>query len=123
MLDKNPFGEDLSSYIWAIGLAILGGLVKYLNKADQFRFWILLRDLITAGFSGLITFWICEWMNIKGPLSAILIAASGLMGTRLLREIEYIYRVRLGLDPRVPIEDFIALDEMEKFDNKQGDQK
>lgn len=95
--DKDPFGEPLSTYAWVIGLAILGGLVKYLNYTDRFRFWILVRDLITAGFCGLLTFWMCEWMTIGGPLSAVLIATSGLMGTRLLRELETFYKIRLGM--------------------------
>lgn len=105
MLDKNPFGDSLSTYLYVMGLAILGGLVKYLNRTDKFRMWVLVRDLITAGFCGLLTFWMCEWMNIEGPLSAVLIATSGLMGTRLLREFENLYRIRMGLKPRVPLED------------------
>jgi hypothetical protein len=105
MLEKNPFGDSLSTLLYAVGLAILGGLVKYLNHTDKFSAWVLLRDLVTAGFCGLLTNWMCEWMNIQGPLSAILIATSGLMGTRLLREIENFYRIRMGLQPRSPLEE------------------
>jgi|SRR6185437_11782245 len=102
--DKNPFSDSLLTYATAIGIATLGGLVKYVNHTDKFRFWVLVRDLLTAAFCGLLTFWMCEWMNITGPLSAILIATSGLMGTRLLREVENLYRIRMGLQPVSPLE-------------------
>ncbi len=96
-LDKDPFGYNLGTYLWVFGLALIGGAVKYLNHSDRFSFIVLVRDLVTAGFAGLLTFWLCGWLNIIGPLSAVLIAASGLMGTRALKEIENLYRLRLGL--------------------------
>jgi hypothetical protein len=99
MIDnKDPWGYPLTTYLWVFGLALIGGAVKYLNqKSERFSWLILVRDLVTAGFAGLMTFWLCEWLNISGPLSAVLIATSGLMGTRALREVENLYRVRLGL--------------------------
>lgn len=95
--DKDPFGYHISTYLWVIGLAVLGGAVKYLNNADKFSFLKLIRDLVTAGFAGILTFWLCEWLNIQGPLSAVLIAVSGLMGTQAIKEIEGLYLARLGL--------------------------
>lgn len=99
MIDnKDPFGYPLTTYLWVLGLALIGGAVKYLNqKTERFSWLLLVRDLVTAGFAGLMTFWMCEWANISGPLSAVLISTSGLMGTRALREIENLYRLRLGL--------------------------
>lgn len=108
--DKNPFSDSLTTLLTATGLAMLGGLVKYVNHTDKFRFWVLVRDLLTAAFCGLLTFWMCEWMNITGPLSAILIATSGLMGTRLLRELENLYRIRMGLKPVSPLEERLDSD-------------
>lgn len=118
MIDKNPFSVPPSTLLYAVGLAILGGLVKYLNNTDKFRPWVLVRDLVTAGFCGLLTFWMCEWLNIEGPLSAILIATSGLMGTRLLRELENIYRVRMGLQPKSPLEDLAESEVTRDLDSK-----
>jgi hypothetical protein len=107
MIDnKDPFGYPLTTYLWVLGLALIGGAVKYLNqKSTRFSWVILVRDLVTAGFAGLMTFWICEWANISGPLSAVLISTSGLMGTRALREIENLYRLRLGLPPSSELEE------------------
>lgn len=95
--DKDPFGYGLSTYAWVIGLAVIGGAVKYLNDSDKFSFITLLRDLVSAGFAGILTFWLCEWMVITGPLSAVLIAVSGLMGTKAIKEIQGLYLARLGL--------------------------
>jgi hypothetical protein len=95
--NKDPFGYPLTTYLWVLGLALIGGAVKYLNQSTRFSWLLLVRDLVTAGFAGLMTFWICEWAAISGPLSAVLISTSGLMGTRALREIENLYRLRLGL--------------------------
>jgi hypothetical protein len=96
--DKDPFGYSLSTYAWVIGVAVIGGAVKYLNDPDKFSFLRLFRDLTTAGFAGILTFWLCEWLNITGPLSAVLIAVSGLMGTQALKEMENLYLARLGLN-------------------------
>jgi len=96
-LEKDPFGYSLGTYLWVFGLALIGGAVKYLNHSDRFSFIVLIRDLVTAGFAGLLTFWLCDWLNIAAPLSAVLIAMAGLMGTRALKEIENLYRLRLGL--------------------------
>ncbi|MGL2706154.1 phage holin family protein, partial [Helicobacter pylori] len=89
--DKDPFGYSISTYAWVFGLALFGGAVKYLNNSQQFRVATLARDLITAGFAGLMTFWACEWLNIDGPVAAILIATAGLMGTRAIAVFESFY--------------------------------
>ncbi|WP_391857298.1 phage holin family protein, partial [Vibrio cidicii] len=54
--DKDPFGYSISTCAWVFGLALFGGAVKYLNNSQQFRVATLARDLITAGFAGLMTF-------------------------------------------------------------------
>ena len=94
---ENPFGYSAVTYLWVIGLACAGGIVKYLNGTNGFTLRMLIRDIVTAGFMGLITFWLCQWTQINGPLSAILIATSGLMGNRAVKELEYIYRIKFGM--------------------------
>ena len=108
--DKNPFTDSLLTYATAIGVACLGGLVRYVNHTEGFKFGVLVKDLLTAAFCGLCTFWACEWMNIVGPLSVIMIATSGLMGTRLLRILENLYMVRMGMKAEAPIEQALEND-------------
>jgi hypothetical protein len=116
-LDKDPFGYSLGTYLWVFGIALIGGAVKYLNHSDRFSFIVLVRDLVTAGFAGILTFWLCEWLNISGSLSAVLIATSGLMGTRALKEAEKLYRLRLGL----PMTDIDAKEPRENQLKREGE--
>src|SRR5882672_3979780 len=95
---SNPFGYPWITYVWVVGLACAGGAVKYLNKSPAaFSLVILIRDVVTAGFMGLITFWLCQWTNISGPLSAVLIATSGLMGNHMTRELEILWKLKFGV--------------------------
>jgi LydA holin phage, holin superfamily III len=102
--DKNPFTDSLLTLATAAGVAMLGGLVRYVNHTEGFKLWVLIRDLLTAAFCGICTYWACEWMSIVGPLSAIMIATSGLMGTRLIRVLEEMYLIRMGMKATTPIE-------------------
>ena len=88
--DKDPFGYSLVTYIWVIGVACAGGAVKYLNSASKFSPASFARDVVTSGFTGLVTFWLCEWTNTTGPLMGVLIAVAGLMGNRAWKEFENI---------------------------------
>jgi hypothetical protein len=97
--NKDPFGYPIATYLWVFGVALGGGLVKYLNNDEHFSVFGLVRDLVTAGFAGILTFWLCEWTNVSGPMSAVLIATAGLMGTRALRGFESLYRGRMGMPP------------------------
>ncbi len=94
----DPFGYKLSQYLWVIGIACVGGLVKHLNQAKQFSALKLVIDVITAGFTGVLTFWLCESIHVQGPVSAIMIAVGGLMGNRAWKEFENIWRAKLGIN-------------------------
>jgi hypothetical protein len=109
---KDPFGYPIGTYLWVFGLALIGGAVKYLNQNSKFSLLVLVRDLVTACFAGLLTFWVCEWTNISGPLSAVFISIAGLMGTRAIREIENLYRLRMGF----PVEDEEKEKEHQRFE-------
>lgn len=97
MDDKDPFGYPLSHYVWVVIVASVGGLVKYLNSMQKFSAGRAAVELITAGFTGLMTFWICKWMNIEGALQPVMVAVSGFMGVRAWQEFENFWRVRFGM--------------------------
>jgi hypothetical protein len=124
--DKDPFGYSASTYLWVIGLALLGGAVRYLNHSGRFSALVLARDLLTAAFAGLLTFWFCGWATVSGPLSAVLIATAGMMGTRALREFENFYRFRMGLPAeeqnfRDRMEESEIVIEVENEDHPEGE--
>ncbi len=96
-MDKDPFGYPALTYLWVIGLAAVAASVRHLHDMRQFSAGRLFIDALTGGFTGLLTFWLCEGSNITGPWSAFLIGMSGLMGSRAWQEFVNILRFRLGL--------------------------
>lgn len=97
MPEKDPFGYPLLTYLWVVGLSAFGSMVRHLTSMDTFSVGKLLVDILSGGFTGLLTFWLCEWQDIQGPLSAFLIGVSGLMGARAWQEFANILRMRFGL--------------------------
>lgn len=95
MEDKGPFSYPPLTYLWVIGVASFAGVVRYLNHMETFSVQRFLIDVLSSAFTGLVTFWLCEWTNITGPMSAVLIAISGLLGSRAWGEFENLYRLRL----------------------------
>jgi len=101
-MDKDPFGYPALTYAWVIGLAAVAASIRHLNNMSRFSATRLLIDALSGGFTGLLTFWLCEWSNITGPLSAFLIGMSGLMGSHAWQEFVNVLRLRLGL-PQQPL--------------------
>lgn len=96
-MDDNPFGYPIKQYVWVIVLASVAGLVKHINSAKKLSVAKFVIDVCTAGFTGVLTFWLCESFNIHGPMSAILIATGGLMGNKTWKELEALWRSKLGV--------------------------
>ncbi len=96
-MDDDPFGYPIAHYAWAIGIACVGGIVKHINSAKKINVAKFAVDIVTSGFTGVMTFWFCQSANIHGPLSAILIATGGMMGNRAWKEFENFWRAKIGL--------------------------
>ena len=94
---KDPFGYPWEQYTQVVGLAATAGLIKYLNAVEK-KSWLRAGvSAMTCGFTGVMTFWLCEAITLRGPMSAVLIATSGLMGASAWREFENLWRLRFGL--------------------------
>lgn len=96
MDNKNPFEYPLDLYLWVIGVACAGGVIKHVNSARTRNWGKLFADVLTAGFMGVLTFWFLEAIPIRGPMSAILIAVGGLMGNKAFKMFEAFYKAKLG---------------------------
>lgn len=94
---RDPLGYPWSTYLWVVMIACVAGVIKHLNGMRKFMLGKLLIDGITASFTGVIAFWLCEAKDIHGPMSAVLIATAGAMGNRCWSEFENIWRVKFGL--------------------------
>lgn len=105
MPEKDPFNYSLLTYAWVVVLSMWGGVVSYLRKVKdgvlhKFSIVELIGELFTAGFIGIITFWLCEWSDMSPLLSAALIAISGHMGSRAIFQVEGFLKSRFPQDER-----------------------
>lgn len=93
MPEKDPSNYSMITYAWVICLAGVGGAVSFMRKLKAgtvraFNITEFVGELITSGFAGLLTFWLCEAADINKLLSAVLIGISGHMGSRAIFRIE-----------------------------------
>ena len=87
MPEKDPTTYSFITYAWIVFLSALGGAISFLRKrrsgeARPFNVVELVGELMTSGFSGLITFWLCEASAINPLVTAALIGIAGHMGSR-----------------------------------------
>lgn len=95
MEPKDPTSFGMFTYFWVMGLAVGGGFVSYMHKLQlgvkrPFSIIEFIGELVTSGFTGVITFWLCENSGISPLLSAVFVGISGHMGSRALFLIERI---------------------------------
>lgn len=93
MIEKDPTNYGWLTYAWVFALAMLGGVVNFTRKlhegsARAFNVTEFVGELVTSGFAGLLTFWLCEAADINRLMSAVLIGISGHMGSRAIFSIE-----------------------------------
>ncbi len=101
MIDKDPTTYSLLTYLWVLGISILGGVVSYgrkrrMNLIPRFSITELIGEIFTSAFAGLVTFFLCEAANLDAMLSAALIAISGHMGSRAVFLLEEGLQRRFG---------------------------
>lgn len=88
MLEKDPTTFTGLTYMWVFLLAIVGGLVRFIRQCNKSNkrlspITIVLRligELIISGFAGVLTFYLCEFYNVDGLLTAVLVGISGHLG-------------------------------------------
>lgn len=93
MPDKDPTTYSLITYLWVVLLASIGGAVNFARKLKAgtvraFNITEFIGELMTSGFAGVLTFWLCEYAEVKPLLAAVLIGISGHMGSRAIFRIE-----------------------------------
>lgn len=86
------FFKQLLPYLSTLFLSCWGGIVSYIQRLrihrSHFNWKDLTFDLVISSFAGLLTHFFCEYSNVGGSMSAILIAISGHMGTRAIVSFE-----------------------------------
>ena len=90
---KTITGYALLTYAWVLALSTWGGLVHYLSKIRagriaRFNVTELIGDMFISGFTGILTFWLCEASGFNELTTAIFVGISGHMGARMIGKLE-----------------------------------
>lgn len=93
MLEKDPTTYAAITYLWVIALSAWGGVVSFFAKvkkgdARACNFVELIGEIFTAGFAGVLTFWLAEAANFNQLITAALVGISGHMGSRAIYAME-----------------------------------
>lgn len=104
MPEKDPTSYSLITYFWVTFLSAVGGFVNFYHRvqrglASPFSFTELIGELITSGFAGLLTFWLCEWSGVSTLLTPVLVGISGHMGARAIFQMERWAEEKFGQPP------------------------
>lgn len=91
--EKTITGFQILTYAWVIGLSTWGGLVNYISKIKsgqiaRFNLTELIGDICISGFTGVLTFWMCEAAGFNELTTAVFVGISGHMGARMIGKFE-----------------------------------
>jgi hypothetical protein len=116
-VDQEPFGYPVQKYLTVAALAAAAASLRYVNQMHRFSLTRLIVEAISGGFTGILTFWLCESSGIHGPLSGFLIGVSGLMGSHAWQEFANVLRIKFGLYHERSEPPHINPSELEHFDS------
>lgn len=93
MIDKDPSTYSALTYAWVIGLSTWAGIVSFLRKMRAgevkiFNITQFIGEIVTSGFVGVMTFFLCEYAGFSQLLTAALVGISGHMGSRAIMLME-----------------------------------
>ena len=113
---KSPLSYSLREYGLILAIAMLGGFVRWYNavrrgESAAYDLRILVGELGTSAFMGILTFWACEAMSVQPLVTAALAGMAGHAGVAGLLWAERIMKRFLerkyGVEPtdRAPLDD------------------
>jgi hypothetical protein len=88
---KEPFiNSGYVTYLWVIGVSLWGGVVSYFEKREPFSWKHLFAHLSSASFAGMLTFFLCDYGHVPGPLTGVFCGIAAHMGTPALLRTRFI---------------------------------
>lgn len=84
---KDPLNYSLKQYLFILLISLLGGFVGWYGKVRKgelraSNLSALIGEMSTSALSGLLAFWICEYLDFQPVLTAAVVGIAGHMGTR-----------------------------------------
>ncbi|MCB0071959.1 MAG: phage holin family protein [Caldilineaceae bacterium] len=111
-LPRSPLSYSLREYGLILAIAMLGGFVRWYNAVRRgesavYDLRILVGELFTSAFLGILTFWACEAVGVQPLVTAALAGMAGHAGVSgllwaervLKRFFERKYNVPASTDP------------------------
>ncbi|UAA38211.1 phage holin family protein [Paraneptunicella aestuarii] len=97
---NDPNNYNVLTYFWMLFIASWGGAVNYISRVkrgvvSKFSFLELMGELVISGFSGVLTFWLCEAMSVEPLFTAACVGIAGHAGGRTVYFLEQIMIKRL----------------------------
>ena len=82
---KSPLSYSLREYGVILGIALLGGFASWFGRVrkgetDMLNFSSLIGELAISAFAGLISFWICESLDLSPLITAAVAGMAGHAG-------------------------------------------
>lgn len=107
---KDPFTFPLRIYGLMLATAILGGFVSWYGKVRRKEIapgsvFHLIGEITTSAFVGLVTFWLCEYLNLPQLITAPIVGVAGHMGAKAITMAERILQKRVADRTGVPADD------------------
>lgn len=95
MPEKDPSTYTFLTYAWVMILSTWGGVVSFVKKvrtgeSKPHNFMEFIGEIVTSGFAGMMTFYLCEAAGISQLLTAVFVGICGHMGTRAVFLLEKI---------------------------------
>lgn len=99
---NDPANYNLFTYAWVVGLSVWGGLARYLRKLQQdinarFSLLAVAGEIVSAGLTGLVTFWLCTAAGMDQLVTAAMVAISGHMGSTVTYTVAQFLKQKLAL--------------------------
>lgn len=94
---KGPESIDLYTYAWVIWISTVGGIVAFMHKllkkrTRKFNMLEFIGQCTTSAFSGVIAFWVCQYLEetgyLKHTLTPAIVGLAGHMGNRFITFLE-----------------------------------
>ncbi len=112
---RSPLSYSLREYGLILAIAMLGGFVRWYNAVRRgesavYDLRILVGELFTSAFIGILTFWACEAMSVQPLVTAALAGMAGHAGVAGLlwaeRVMKRFFERKYGIEPtdRAPLD-------------------
>jgi uncharacterized membrane protein (UPF0136 family) len=94
-------GLPAMTYVWIMGVAIVGGLVGYMNKTSKYTVVDMVKSTLTSTLTGFLAFCACFESGASMGWTLFAVGVAGLMGKRAWEDMENIIRMRAGIPPKI----------------------